>query len=152
MSHHGLHLFGAHSRRRTRPLRHRPTRTPLLHHLLLVLLPLDHLLLVLVPLLRGHVLHHHLVRHRLTSLSSSLDRSSSHPLRLGRRARTCGTRAVSPGRHPRHGNPLRRLLRRLFLPGRAVDSAEEEVVQGQVLRAEQPRDLLGELILRRLLV
>ena len=118
--------------------------------LLLLLLRLHLLLLLQAHLLLLPLLHHQLLllllRHGLTG--GSLARSP-HALLLGARPGSSGSHS-SPGRDPRQRNPLLLLLL-VLARGGAVDSSQEEVVQREVLRAEQPGHLLVQLGFRRLL-
>jgi len=122
----------------------------LLLMLLLLLLRLHLLLLLQAHLLLLPLLHHQLLllllRHGLTG--GSLARSP-HALLLGARPGSSGSHS-SPGRDPRQRNPLLLLLL-VLARGGAVDSSQEEVVQREVLRAEQPGHLLVQLGFRRLL-
>ena len=105
--------------------------------------------LLLLPLLH-HKLLLLLLRHGLTG--GSLTRPP-HSLLLGAQSGFSGSHS-SPGRDPRQRNPLLLLLLLLVVLARggAVDSSQEEVVQREVLRAEQPGHLLVQLGFRRLLL
>ena len=121
--------------------------------LLLLLLRLHLLLLLQAHLLLLPLLHHQLLllllRHGLTG--GSLTRPP-HSLLLGAQSGFSGSHS-SPGRDPRQRNPLLLLLVVVVLArGGAVDSSQEEVVQREVLRAEQPGHLLVQLGFRRLLL
>mgnify|MGYP004043289951 FL=1 len=122
--------------------------------LLLLLLRLHLLLLLQAHLLLLPLLHHKLLllllRHGLTG--GSLTRPP-HSLLLGAQSGFSGSHS-SPGRDPRQRNPLLLLLLLLLVLARggAVDSSQEEVVQREVLRAEQPGHLLVQLGFRRLLL
>ena len=119
--------------------------------LLLLLLRLHLLLLLQAHLLLLPLLHHKLLllllRHGLTG--GSLTRPP-HSLLLGAQSGFSGSHS-SPGRDPRQRNPLLLLLL-VLARGGAVDSSQEEVVQREVLRAEQPGHLLVQLGFRRLLL
>ena len=119
--------------------------------LLLLLLRLHLLLLLQAHLLLLPLLHHQLLllllRHGLTG--GSLTRPP-HSLLLGAQSGFSGSHS-SPGRDPRQRNPLLLLLL-VLARGGAVDSSQEEVVQREVLRAEQPGHLLVQLGFRRLLL
>ena len=120
--------------------------------LLLLLLRLHLLLLLQAHLLLLPLLHHQLLllllRHGLTG--GSLTRPP-HSLLLGAQSGFSGSHS-SPGRDPRQRNPLLLLLLLVLARGGAVDSSQEEVVQREVLRAEQPGHLLVQLGFRRLLL
>ena len=120
--------------------------------LLLLLLRLHLLLLLQAHLLLLPLLHHKLLllllRHGLTG--GSLTRPP-HSLLLGAQSGFSGSHS-SPGRDPRQRNPLLLLLLLVLARGGAVDSSQEEVVQREVLRAEQPGHLLVQLGFRRLLL
>ena len=122
--------------------------------LLLLLLRLHLLLLLQAHLLLLPLLHHQLLllllRHGLTG--GSLTRTP-HSLLLGAQSGFSGSHS-SPGRDPRQRNPLLLLLLLVVVLARggAVDSSQEEVVQREVLRAEQPGHLLVQLGFRRLLL
>ena len=124
--------------------------------LLLLLLRLHLLLLLQAHLLLLPLLHHQLLllllRHGLTG--GSLARSP-HALLLGARPGSSGSHS-SPGRDPRQRNPLLLVVVVVVLlvlaRGGAVDSSQEEVVQREVLRAEQLGHLLVQLGFRRILL